>query len=69
MFEERPREEHAGREEARASWTYFTGREHTGSLGNVAKGKKADHTYTNNDVTRQNDKNGVVKYDGKTEKI
>ena len=44
-------------------------REHTGSLGNVAKGKKADHTYTNDDVTRQNDKNGDVKYDGKTEKL
>jgi hypothetical protein len=69
MFEERPREEHAGREEARASWTYFTGREHTAGLGNVAKGKKSDHTYTNNDVTRQNDKNGDVKYDGKTEKL
>jgi hypothetical protein len=30
---------------------------------------KAGHAYTNDDVTRQNDKNGTVKYKGKTEKI
>jgi hypothetical protein len=77
MREERGREEHAreehGREEARAGWTYFTGREHTEDAAlasNAAKGsRKAGHVYTNDDVTRQNDKNGSVKYDGKTEKM
>ncbi len=36
----------------------------------AAKGlKKAGHVYTNDDVTRQNDNNGTVKYGGKTEKM
>jgi hypothetical protein len=62
-------EERGPREEARSGWTYLSGREHTANLGNVAKGKKSDHVYTNDDITRQNDKNGDVKYDDKTEKI
>ena len=67
MREEHGREEHAQREEARRSWTYFTGAENPVS---AAKGfKKATHSYTNDDVTRQNDKNGTVKYGGKTEKM
>lgn len=77
MREEHGREEHAreehGREEARAGWTYFTGREHTAdaaAASSAAKSsRKAGHVYTNDDVTRQNDKNGSVKYDGKTEKL
>jgi hypothetical protein len=71
--EERSKEEHGPREEARANWTYFTGPEHTASAAvgaNESKGiRKAGHVYTNDDVTRQNDKNGTVKYDGKTEKM
>ena len=67
------RDERSPREEARAGWTYYTGREHTSDAALVAqqaKGfKKANHVYTNDDVTRQNDKNGTVKYDGKTEKL
>jgi hypothetical protein len=55
--------------EARAGWTYFSGRERTVNLGSVAKGKKSDHVYTNEDISRENDKNGDVKYDGKKEKI
>jgi hypothetical protein len=51
------------------AWTYFSGREHTVNLGNVAKGKKSDHVYTNEDISRENEKNGDVKYDGKKEKI
>ncbi len=67
MHEEHGREEHAQREEARRSWTYFTGAE---SPVSAAKGfKKATHSYNNDDVTRQNDKNGTVKYGGKTEKM
>ncbi len=61
------------REEALAGWTYYTGREHTASAGlaaSEAKGfRKAGHVYTNDDVTRQNDKNGDVKHGGKTEKL
>lgn len=65
MGEER---EHA-RQEAR-SWMYFTGAEHTASVAGAAKGSvKAGRAYGNDDVTRQNDNNGTVKYDGKTEKI
>jgi hypothetical protein len=73
--EERAREEHGPRhsEEARGDWTYFRAREHTSDAAlaaNEAKGfRKAAHVYNNEDVSRQNDKNGVVKYDGKTEKI
>jgi hypothetical protein len=73
MHEERSREEHGAREEARSGWTYFTGSEHIGDVAGAAgaaKGfKKAGHVYTNDDVTRQNDKNGIVKHDGKTEKM
>lgn len=57
-----------GPEEARA-WTSFGGHEHTVVLGNVAKGTKGDHVYTNDDITRENEKNGDVKYDHKSEKI
>lgn len=57
--EDRTREEHgASQEEARADWTFITGPSPSGA-----------HVYGNDDVTRQNDKNGVVKYNGKTEKM
>ena len=57
------------REEARASWAYLTGPS-AAAAANESKGvRKAGHVYTNDDVTRQNDKNGTVKYDGKTEKM
>jgi|SRR5664279_3064733 len=73
MREEDSREGRAGREEGRADWTYFTARDHTedaAQAANVAKGgKKATHVYTNDDVSRENEKNGTVKYDGKTEKM
>ncbi len=66
-------EEQGRREEARGGWTYITGPEHTASAAvgaDESKGvRKAGHVYTNDDVTRQNDKNGTVKYDDKTEKM
>jgi hypothetical protein len=74
MPQERPREEGAPKQEAKA-WVYFSGHEHTASAAaaataNGSKGSvKAGHVYTNDDVTHQNDNNGNVKYDGKTEKI
>jgi hypothetical protein len=67
--EERPREERTPREEARANWTSFGAHDHSVVLGNVAKGTKGDHVYTNDDITRENEKNGDVKYDHKTEKV
>jgi len=73
MRDEHSREEHGPRGEARASWMYYTGWEHTSDAALVAseaKGfKKANHVYNNDDVTRQNDKNGEVKHGGKTEKL
>ena len=73
MGEEHAREERGQREEARASWTYFSGREHAGSVAQAAGAGKGSrqpgHVYTNDDITRQNDKNGDVKHDGKTEKM
>ncbi len=60
------REEHEG-------WLYFSNGEHTASpvaASSAAKGfKKASRVYTNEDVERQNQNNGTVKYDGKTEKM
>ncbi len=72
MREEHPREEHGPQAEARG-WIYYPGRDHTASAvraAGEAKGlRKAGHIYTNDDVTRQNDANGTVKYNGKTEKM
>jgi hypothetical protein len=61
-------EEHGQREskseEARGNWTYITGPAAVPSAF-----KKAGRVFSNEDVSRQNDKNGMVKYDGKTEKM
>jgi len=60
-------------ERRRAEWTYISGSEHTASAANAAlaakSGKKAAHSYTNADVERQNQNNGNVKYNGKSEKL
>jgi hypothetical protein len=70
MHAEHMREAHAAHEEARGEWTYFTGRENAAESTSVAKGfKRSARSYTNDDVQRQNDKNGTVKYDDKTEKL
>jgi hypothetical protein len=69
--EERPREvvareDHGPRPSAaaRGDWTYING------PTVAAKGTpKAARTYNKDDVARQNDTNGVVKFEGKTEKI
>lgn len=72
VVEEREQEHH-GREQQRAGWTYFTASEHTEDAEQASStsktSRKAAHVYTNDDVNRQNDKNGMVKYDGKTEKM
>ena len=70
MHEERGVPEHGARQGARGEWEYFSGPEYTTNLTSVAKGPgPGKHVYTNGDVSRQNDKNGTVKYDGKNEKI
>jgi len=66
-------EAHGPREEARAEWIYFSGSEHTanamGASSAAKSGKKAARTYINDDVQRQNQNNGNVKYKGKSEKM
>lgn len=74
MREERQREEPHPRQEANAKWTYFAGGpgEEYGNPAEAGTPKgnpQHGHVYTNDDVTRQNDKNGMVHYDSKTEKI
>lgn len=71
---EGPREE-PRRERGEAyqhSWTYFAAENETSNAVEAAAGAKsakhATHTYTNQDVENENQKNGTVKYD-KTEKI
>jgi hypothetical protein len=64
-----PREHEA----APKSWVYFSSAEqspHTLEVASAATGiKPAGHTFSNQDVERQNEKNGDVHYDSKTEKI
>jgi|SRR5208282_1341257 len=67
--ERRSDEERAPRAEAPAYWTYFTGPVANPAAPEASGIKKAGRVYGNSDVTRQNDKNGTVKYDGKTEKM
>lgn len=72
--EERQREERTTEpERAKAVWTYYASSAETSSAAEAAQGAKtgrrAPRTYTNQDVERQNEKNGSVKYDGKTEQI
>jgi hypothetical protein len=50
-----------------ASWQSSEGAAHLMASSTAAK--KAARTYTNQDVERENEKNGTVKYDGKTEHI
>jgi len=61
------------REGQRAGWIYFSSAEQTASLVPAAQAVRgqgrAGRTYSNDDVRRQNQQNGVVKYDSKTLKI
>jgi hypothetical protein len=64
---------HEQHEAAEAGWAYFSFAEHRGSsaeAASAAKGmRRAARTYSNEDVSRQNQKNGFVKHDGRTLKI
>jgi hypothetical protein len=56
----------------RARWIYFSSAAQTASpvlAARAARGQRAARTYSNEDVKRQNQQNGLVKYDSKTLKI
>ena len=55
-----------GEQQAKPAWVFIGASQQPAVTGNW---KPAKRTYTNDDVTRQNQQNGVVKYDHKTEKI
>ena len=65
------RHEHA--EAGSRNWTYFASAEESTSpveASAAAKsGRKATRTITNQDIDQENQKTGMVKYDGKTEEI
>jgi hypothetical protein len=68
------REREQRREEVRReAWTYFSSAERATSATQVSRATRgprpAVRTFTNADVERQNQQNGLVKYDNKTEKI
>ena len=73
MGEEGPRPPEGPRQrEEHKSWIYFTAKDHTASLADASAGRgsrQSGHVYGNDDVTRQNDANGIAKWDGKSEKI
>jgi hypothetical protein len=64
---ERAEEVH-GEPATEVAWTYFTSGQPTTGSGEATE-RHAGRSYSNDDVTRQNQKNGEVKYDSKTEKI
>jgi len=68
---EEPRRERA--EAAPRAWTYYASTEVAANpveaAGAAKTAKRATRTYTNQDVENENQKNGMVKYDSKTEKI
>lgn len=61
------------REAARSAWIYFSSAEQAPSpvqAASAAKGlRRAARSYSNEDVKRQNQQNGLVKYGGKTQKV
>ncbi len=66
-YREHMEREEGEREAATRSWVYFASG--AASPGSVATAHPAKKSYTNSDVLQQNDKNGYVHYDSKTEKI
>jgi len=64
---------HPRHESERAGWLYFSSAEQTASPVLAARAAREQRhparTYSNEDVRRQNQQNGVVKYDSKTLKI
>ena len=64
-------EEHAAG--ASRAWTYMASLEEVSSAveasASAKTGRKATRTITNQDIDQENQKTGMVKYDGKTEKL
>jgi hypothetical protein len=74
LMMEGPRREYERAEAAAPrAWTYYAATEETSSAveaaGAAKSAKRATRTYTNQDVENENQNNGMVKYDSKTEKI
>jgi hypothetical protein len=67
------RRDHEHAEAGPRNWTYFAAMNETSNpvtAATAAKtGRKATRTITNDDIDRENQKTGMVKYDGKTEEI
>jgi hypothetical protein len=67
------RREHDHAEAGPRNWTYFASASENSNpveASAAAKsGKKATRTITNQDIDQENQKTGMVKYDGKTEEI
>ena len=65
--------EHERAGAATRAWIYYASEEETSSAVDASTsartGRHASRTITNQDVQQQNQKNGSVKYDGKTEQI
>jgi len=65
--------EHERAEAGPSNWTYFASMEETSSPVDASlaarSGRKATRTITNDDIDKENQKTGTVKYDGKTEEI
>ena len=63
---------HERTEAALRAWSFYSAVEETSpaeASATAKTGKHAARTYSNQDVEQQNQKNGTVKYDGKTEQI
>jgi len=63
---------HREREAAPRAWAYFSAADTASPVqaARAAQGQRhAARTYSNQDVMRQNQQNGMVKYDSKTQKI
>ncbi len=58
---------------AAKTWTFYASAEEGASAAEASmsakSGRKATRTITNQDIDQENQKTGMVKYDGKTEQI
>jgi hypothetical protein len=67
------RREHEHAEAGSRNWTYFAAAQEISSpmeaSAGAKSGRKATRTITNQDIDQENQKTGMVKYDGKTEEI
>jgi hypothetical protein len=59
-------QETTGEQQAQQTWIFIGASQQPAAAG---KGQRAKRAYSNDDVTRQTQQNGFVKYDGKTGKI